>query len=150
MPQRQGAALISASQDGAWLAELVHRFGFEVIRGSSSRRGASAIMQLAEVLRSGRDVVMTPDGPRGPAYQIGDGLVFLAQKTGARVVPLNMEFSSCWRLRSWDRFILPRPFSRVRVILGEAHEVELTNNERDFERERQRIEAQMMALVEMR
>jgi len=68
-----------------------------VIRGSSSRLGASAIFQLTEVLASGRDVVITPDGPRGPAYELGPGIIFLAQKSGAAVLPMNLEYSSCWR-----------------------------------------------------
>ncbi len=116
LPERRGAALISASRDGALLADLVERFGFEVVRGSSSRKGASAIRQLGEVIARGQDVVITPDGPRGPAYKLGQGIVFLAQQSGADVVPINMEYSSCWRLKSWDRFILPKPFAKVRVI----------------------------------
>jgi lysophospholipid acyltransferase (LPLAT)-like uncharacterized protein len=149
VPQRQGAALISASRDGAWLAKLVRRFGFEVVRGSSSRKGASAMLQLAEVIASGHDVVITPDGPRGPAYRPGGGIILLAQKTGARIVPLNFEYSSCWRLKSWDQFILPRPFAEVRFILGDRHEVLPTASEEDFERERERLKSAMMALVEM-
>ena len=106
LPQRRGAALISASRDGAILADLVERFGYEVVRGSSSRKGASAIRQLGEVIASGRDVVITPDGPRGPAYELGQGIIFLAQQSGTEVVPINMEYSSSWRVKSWDRFIL--------------------------------------------
>src|SRR4029078_3733490 len=98
-PERRGAALISASRDGAILADLIERFDFEVVRGSSSRRGASAIRQLAEVIASGRDVVITPDGPRGPAYELGQGIIYLAQQSGAEVVPINMEYSSSWRVR---------------------------------------------------
>ncbi|HWN24072.1 MAG TPA: lysophospholipid acyltransferase family protein, partial [Candidatus Sulfotelmatobacter sp.] len=108
---RRGAALISASRDGDLLADAIARFGFDVVRGSSSRLGASAILQLTNVLASGRDVVITPDGPRGPAYELGPGIIFLAQKSGAAVLPVNMEYSSCWRLKSWDRFVLPRPFA---------------------------------------
>ena len=148
--QRQGAALISASRDGAWLANLVHRFGFSVVRGSSSRKGAAAMLQLADVIAAGHDVVITPDGPRGPAYRPGGGIILLAQKTGARVVPLNLEYARCWRLPSWDKFILPRPFTRVRFILGQPHEVLKTSNEEEFERERERLKSAMMALVEMR
>jgi lysophospholipid acyltransferase (LPLAT)-like uncharacterized protein len=149
LPERQGAALISASRDGAWLAKLVRRFGFLVVRGSSSRQGAAAMLQLADVIASGRDVVITPDGPRGPAYRPGGGIILLAQKTGARVVPLNLEYSRCWRLRSWDQFVLPRPFARVRFILGPPHEVVSTSDEEGFERERERLRGAMMALVEM-
>ncbi|MFN2507319.1 MAG: DUF374 domain-containing protein, partial [Chthoniobacterales bacterium] len=68
-------ALISASRDGTFLAELVRRFGVEIVRGSSSRKGASAVRQLSEGIARGRDAVITPDGPRGPAYQLGQGIV---------------------------------------------------------------------------
>ena len=150
IPQRQGAALISASRDGAWLAKLVHRFGFSVVRGSSSRKGAAAMLQLADLIASGHDVVITPDGPRGPVYRPGGGIILLAQKTRARIVPLNLEYSRCWRLPSWDKFILPRPFARVRFILGSSHDVRPTSNEAEFEGERERLKSAMMALVEMR
>ena len=150
IPQRQGAALISASRDGAWLSKLVRRFGFSVVRGSSSRKGAAAMLQLADVIASGHDVIITPDGPRGPAYRPGGGIILLAQKTGAHIVPLNLEYSRCWRLPSWDRFILPRPFTRVRFVLGLPYEVLPTSNEEEFEVERERLKAAMMALVEMR
>jgi lysophospholipid acyltransferase (LPLAT)-like uncharacterized protein len=149
-PNRHGAALISASRDGELLADAIKRFGYDVVRGSSSRLGATAILQLSEVLASGRDVVITPDGPRGPAYELGPGIVFLAQKSGASVVPVNMEYSSCWRLKSWDRFILPRPFAKVRVIIGSAHRVELSDTPEKFEVERLSLQNAMMALVEMR
>ena len=147
---RRGAALISASRDGDLLADAIARFDFDVVRGSSSRLGASAILQLTNVLASGRDVVITPDGPRGPAYELGPGIIFLAQKSGAAVLPVNMEYSSCWRLKSWDRFVLPRPFAKIRVIIGHPHRVRLTNTIDDFEAERLRLQDAMMALVERR
>ena len=149
-PDRHGAALISASRDGELLADAIKRFDYDVVRGSSSRLGASAILQLSQTLASGRDVVITPDGPRGPAYELGPGIVFLAQKSGASVVPVNIEYSSCWRLKSWDRFILPRPFAKVHVIIGSPHHVELSDTPQQFEAERQRLQQAMMALVEMR
>jgi lysophospholipid acyltransferase (LPLAT)-like uncharacterized protein len=147
---RRGAALISASRDGDLLADAITRFSFDVVRGSSSRLGASAIFQLTDVLASGRDVVITPDGPRGPAYELGPGIILLAQKSGSAVLPVNMEYSSCWRLKSWDRFILPRPFAKIRVIIGQPHRVRSTNTVADFEAERLRLQDAMMALVERR
>jgi len=149
-PDRHGAALISASRDGELLADAIKRFDYDVVRGSSSRLGASAILQLSQTLASGRDVVITPDGPRGPVYELGPGIVFLAQKSGASVVPVNIEYSSCWRLKSWDRFILPRPFAKVHVIIGSPLHVELSDTPQQFEAERQRLQQAMMALVEMR
>ena len=147
---RHGAALISASRDGDLLADAITRFGFDVVRGSSSRLGASAILQLTDVLASGGDVVITPDGPRGPAYELGPGIIYLAQKSRAAVLPVNMEYSSCWRLKSWDRFILPRPFAKICVIIGQPHRVRSTNTVDDFEAERLRLQDAMMALVEQR
>jgi hypothetical protein len=149
-PNRHGAALISASHDGDLLADAVKRFGYDVVRGSSSRLGASAILQLTEVLASGRDVVITPDGPRGPAYELGPGIIFLAQKSGAPVVPMNLEYSRCWRLGSWDRFIVPQPFSKVRVLIDKPYRVGSTSTPDEFETERLALQDTMMALVEMR
>ncbi len=147
-PNRHGAALISASHDGDLLSDAIHRFDYNVVRGSSSKLGASALLQLSDVLGNGGDVVITPDGPRGPAYQLGPGIVFLAQKTSAQVLPLNMEYSSCWRLKSWDRFIIPRPFSKVRVIIGRLERIRPTSTNQEFEAERLRLQNAMMSLVE--
>ena len=149
-PERPGAGLISASRDGDLIADATKRFGFDVVRGSSSRMGATALLELSNVLSSGRDVLITPDGPRGPAYQLGPGIIFLAQKTGAPVVPVNMEYSSCWRVKSWDRFIIPKPFSKVRVIIGQPQQVRSTSTSEEFEQERVRLENAMMSLVELR
>ena len=149
-PNRHGAALISASRDGDLLADAIKRFAFDVVRGSSSRLGASAIRQLSDVLASGRDVVITPDGPRGPAYELGPGIIFLAQKSGAPVLPVNMEYSNCWRVKSWDRFIVPRPFAKVHVIIGQPHRVRSTSTAEEFEAERLRLQNAMMSLVERR
>ena len=150
LPQRPGAGLISASRDGDLISDLTRRFGFDVVRGSSSRLGASALRELEKVLATGHDVLITPDGPRGPAYELGPGIVFLAQKTGAAIVPINMEFSSCWRVNSWDGFILPRPFAKVRVIFGPVHRARATSTSEEFEAERLSLQNAMMALVEMR
>jgi lysophospholipid acyltransferase (LPLAT)-like uncharacterized protein len=149
-PHRPGAGLISASRDGDLVADLTQRFGFDVVRGSTSRLGASAILELTNVLSSGRDVLITPDGPRGPAYQLGPGIIFLAQKSGAPIQPVNMEYSSCWRVGNWDRFILPRPFSKVRVIFGPLHRVARTTTKEQFEAERLHLQNAMMSLVERR
>ncbi len=147
---RRGAALISASRDGDLLTDAIKRFGFDVVRGSSSRLGASAILQLTNILASGGDVVITPDGPRGPPYELGPGVIFLAQKSGAAVLPVNMEYSSCWRIKSWDRFIVPRPFAKVRVLIAQPHHVRSTTTGEEFETERLRLQNAMMSLVERR
>lgn len=149
-PNRRGAALISASRDGDLLSDAIHRFDYDVVRGSSSKLGASALLQLGDVLTAGGDVVITPDGPRGPAYELGPGIVFLAQKTGKDVLPINMEYSGYWRVKSWDRFIIPKPFSKVRVIIGQPEKIKSTPTDPEFEAERMRLQAAMMSLVELR
>lgn len=150
LPEVRGSALISASRDGAIMADFVSRFGFGAVRGSSSRRGAAAMLQLADVLAAGNETAIVPDGPRGPAYVVGPGIVFLAQKSGVDIVPINLEFERCWRMKSWDRFILPKPFSKVRVIFGGRYSVPPTATDEEFEAERKRLEATLMSLVEMR
>jgi lysophospholipid acyltransferase (LPLAT)-like uncharacterized protein len=147
---RPAAALISASHDGDLLAAMVERFGYGTIRGSTSRKAASALLRLTEVFAEGTHLVITPDGPRGPVYQLGQGIIFLAQKCNAAIVPANMEYSSCWRFKSWDRFILPRPFSKVRVILGVPLQIAATPNPEEFEGERLRLQEAVMSLVERR
>ena len=145
---RHAAALISASRDGDLLAAFVERYGYGTIRGSTSRRGASALLQLAEVFAAGTNIVITPDGPRGPVYRLGQGVIFLAQKCNAEVVPGSMEFSSSWRFKSWDRFFVPRPFSTVRIVFATPLRIAATPTDGEFEAERLRLENAIMDLVE--
>lgn len=150
LSSRSAVGLISASHDGDLAAAMVERFGFPTIRGSTSRKGASALLRLAEALAEGTHLVITPDGPRGPVYQLGQGIIFLAQNCNAAIVPANMEYSKCWRFNSWDRFILPCPFSEVRVILGSPVRIPATPSPEEFESERLRLEKAIMSLVERR
>lgn len=147
-PTRQSYGLISASRDGDLIAFFIERSGYGTIRGSSSRKGVIALRQLVDTLASNGNVLVTPDGPRGPVYQVSQGVVFLAQKSGAPVVPIHMEYSSCWRLKSWDRFVVPRPFAKLRAILGAPVHVAPIEGAEQFEAERLRLENAMMSLVE--
>jgi len=147
-PTRQSFGLISASRDGDLVSILIERSGYGTIRGSSSRQGVKALRQLVDTLADGSNVLLTPDGPRGPVYEASPGLVFLAQKSGAPVVPIHMEYSSCWRLKSWDRFIVPRPFAKLRAIFGAPIQVQGTAGPEQFESERLRLQNAMMSLVE--
>lgn len=108
-------ALVSASQDGAWLTAFFSLVGLSAVRGSSSRLGREAASALVDVLRAGHDVGITPDGPRGPCYDFKAGTLVVTRRTKTPLLLIGAEFSSAWRLRSWDRFYLPRPFSRVRM-----------------------------------
>jgi lysophospholipid acyltransferase (LPLAT)-like uncharacterized protein len=107
--------LVSASRDGAWLAAMFSTVGMRAVRGSSSRLGREAAGGLVEVLRAGHDVGITPDGPRGPCYTLKPGALVVARRTGTPILIIGAQFSAAWRLRSWDGFYVPRPFSTIRV-----------------------------------
>ena len=117
-PHRHGSVLTSPSDDGAILAETMRLFHCNAVRGSTSKRGGRALIELERVLRAGGDVVITPDGPRGPRYRMSVGVPRLAARSGCRVLPVGAEFSRCWRLRSWDGFAIPMPFATVSVTFG--------------------------------
>ncbi len=110
--------LVSAHDDGGYLAEAALRWGYRVVRGSSTRGGTTGFLGIMRVLSSGGDVAFTPDGPRGPARTAKPGAVAAAARSGVAIVPIGAGASSWWRLRSWDRFAIPRPFSRVRLVYG--------------------------------
>jgi lysophospholipid acyltransferase (LPLAT)-like uncharacterized protein len=112
---RPAYALVSASQDGAWLTAFFSLAGLRTVRGSSSRLGREAATALVDTLRAGHDIGITPDGPRGPCYEMKPGAIIVARRTRAPMLLIGGEFASAWRLRSWDRFYLPKPFSRVRM-----------------------------------
>jgi len=115
---RRLATLISASRDGGLIAYVMQRFGLIPARGSSSRRGAAALLDLVRHARSGCDIAITPDGPRGPRYKAQEGIIVLAQVTGLSIVPVAYHLSWKKVLRSWDRFQIPLPFSRCAVTFG--------------------------------
>ncbi len=112
---RPAYALVSASQDGAWLTAFFSLAGLRTVRGSSSRLGREAASALVDTLRAGHDIGVTPDGPRGPCYEVKPGAVIVARRTRAPLLLVGAEFESAWQLRSWDRFYVPKPFSRVRM-----------------------------------
>ena len=113
--KRKVHALVSASRDGAWLDAFFTASGLACVRGSSSKLGREAAGSLIDVLRQGGDIGITPDGPRGPCYDLKAGAVIVARRGRAAMVLVGIEYDSFWTLKSWDRFIVPKPFSRVRM-----------------------------------
>lgn len=105
--------LVSPSKDGAWLAAFFGFMGIGTVRGSTSRRGGQAMLEIYHKLSRGEDVAITPDGPRGPRYKFNPGTALIAQKTHCPVALIGSEYHCAIRLKSWDGFILPLPFSRV-------------------------------------
>lgn len=115
---RGARVLVSRSRDGELMARYVRRFGLEVVRGSSSRGGASALRALQACLASGTDVAIVPDGPRGPRHEMQPGAVALAALSGAPVVPLAIGARPARRLDTWDAFLIPLPFARCAAVFG--------------------------------
>jgi len=116
---RKLAALISASKDGALLAAIMGSFGVEQVRGSSSRRGPQALLEMSSHAQSGYDLAVTPDGPRGPRYVVQQGVISLAQVTGLPIIPVTCKIQPKICVNSWDRFQIPVPFAKCEFILSE-------------------------------
>ncbi len=135
---RQASVFTSASRDGAMLAAVMRQFGLSAVRGSSSRRGAQALIECRRLLKRNYYIGITPDGPRGPIYEMQPGVVQLARVCAVPVVPIAVEYEKAWRLKSWDKFFIPKPFSVVRVrFLPFVH----VPDDEDPEAARQRLTA---------
>ncbi|HLV01706.1 MAG TPA: lysophospholipid acyltransferase family protein [Acidobacteriota bacterium] len=120
----QGIVVITSQHfDGEYIARIIESFGYGTARGSSSRGAVRALLELKRHLSLGRDVAFTVDGPRGPLYQVKPGPIWLAQRTGAPIVPFHIEPFYFWSLPSWDRFRIPRPFTPAVIRFGGPIEV---------------------------
>jgi hypothetical protein len=146
-PTRGLAAMVSASKDGAFLAAILERFGVQPVRGSSSRRGSQALLELTSWAEQGYDLAITPDGPRGPRYLVQEGAIVLAQLTGFPIVPVSCWFKGKWTLNSWDAFQIPRPFACCEVSVGEALRVPREASDAERSLLRAELEARMKALT---
>lgn len=110
--------LVSEHRDGDYLARLLHHFGFGTVRGSSTRGGVRGLKGLIRAARTGWDLAITPDGPRGPNRELKLGALTVARMTGLPLVPVGVGVTSAWRIGSWDGLLVPKPFSTVRVAYG--------------------------------
>ena len=132
--------LISQSKDGEIIAKVYALLGIDSIRGSSSKGATKALISTIREIKSGVDVALTPDGPRGPRHTVADGVIAIAQKSGARIVVLNSKPSSYWQFKSWDKFILPKPFGQIDFYMSEPFNI----NDLEFEEARNFIKDKMM------
>ena len=134
--------LASESRDGELVARVFKKWGLNTIRGSATRGGRRALRALHRaIVRQGSSPLMIPDGPRGPLYRFKIGVVVLAQTSGAPIVPFGVAARSFWTLGSWDRMIVPRPFSDLAIVVGEPQHVSRELSGDGLEAERQRLEA---------
>ena len=131
------SAMISQSKDGEYIARVLDWYGAESARGSSTRGGGAALREMLQQVRDGKNIAFTPDGPKGPARVLKEGVIYAAQASGLPIIPVTFAAKEKRLLGSWDRMILPRPFTRALFVYGEPIVVP---PEGDVEEWRQRIE----------
>jgi lysophospholipid acyltransferase (LPLAT)-like uncharacterized protein len=145
--RRRGIVVITSENfDGEWIARIIQRFGFGTARGSTSRGGQKALLQLRRDMAAGRAAGFTVDGPRGPARRAQAGAVWLAGATGNPLIPFHCEAARHWTLRSWDRTQIPRPFSTVGLAIGTPIDVPGDAHAETIEAKRVQLEEALYAL----
>jgi lysophospholipid acyltransferase (LPLAT)-like uncharacterized protein len=132
--------ITSQSFDGEYIARFIRRFGYGAVRGSSTRGGVAALVELIRVMRGGLPAAFSIDGPRGPKYVAKSGACLLAKKTGNPMMPFVVETKDFWEVKSWDRLQIPKPFSRARVFIAEP--IFVSKEADDAEIENKRLELQ--------
>ncbi|MCU0573725.1 MAG: lysophospholipid acyltransferase family protein [Syntrophobacteraceae bacterium] len=149
MPRRHPIAImVSQSQDGHFISEIVTRLGWHVARGSSSRGGSKALRELVGCLRRGVAVGHIVDGPRGPFGEVKPGLLTLARVSGMPIVPIVISPERKWVFRSWDRFMIPKPFSRIIIRFDDPVYVPRRLDEESFDKLRQGLQERLRWLYE--
>jgi lysophospholipid acyltransferase (LPLAT)-like uncharacterized protein len=144
---RKLAAMVSASRDGGMLARVLELFNVQPIRGSSSRRGSQALREAVAFGERGLDLAITPDGPRGPCYEVHPGIISLGQITGYPIVPVSYHVNWKIRLKSWDRFQIPLPFACCTVQMGKPFQLERDLEAEDAEPMRLELTQAMLDLT---
>jgi hypothetical protein len=140
--RRTGATiLISRSFDGELITRILELFGFHAVRGSSSRGAREGLLGLKHVIEAGKPAIFTADGPRGPIYRTKKGPIKLAQTTGARIGAFHLEPERAWTMGSWDRFLIPKPFTRIVVSWARWTRVPKDLAEEEFELKREELNA---------
>lgn len=139
-PNGKVKTMISQSKDGEIIAKVYALFGIESIRGSSSKGATKALISTINEIKSGYDVALTPDGPRGPRFSVANGVIAIAQKSGAKIVVLNSRPSKYWQFNSWDKFILTKPFGKINFYMSEPFDI----SNLEFEEARDFIKNKMM------
>lgn len=140
--------MTSRSLDGEYIARFIQRFGYGAMRGSSSRNGSRALIEMIKGMRRGLPMAFAIDGPRGPRYRVKPGVVLLAKKTGNPILPFILQPKNYFELKSWDRMQIPRPFTRAVVVMGEPIYVDADAPEADMEARLSELQQSLDALVE--
>ena len=130
----------SQSFDSEYIARFIQRFGYGTAKGSSTRGARAGLIQMIRAVRAGKSAAFTVDGPRGPVYEAKPGALLLAAKANAAILPFSISLDRCWRLPSWDRIEIPKPFARAVVVIGERMYVRNGNDDAELERFQQMLE----------
>jgi len=137
--------MVSESRDGEIAAAMLRHFGLEVVSGSSKRRGDRGLLGLVRAMQKGKSVAITLDGPRGPLHEAKEGAIFLAARMQAPIIPVATGAKHCWILQTWDKFLIPKPFTEGAVLYGEPIEVNGTSQE-EIDLKRRELESSLLRL----
>ena len=140
--------LISQHRDRELIARIIERLGFVSVRGSTTRGGTKAVFEMAKKGTSGYDVAITPDGPRGPKFKVQAGAIYIAQRSGLPILPISTSAKRRWTLSSWDGFLIPKPFSKSVIIIGEPIHVSLEATPKQLEEKRKELEESLTELTQ--
>ena len=146
---RQIVVITSQSFDGEYIAAFLTRFGFGTVRGSSTRGGVGALVEMIRLMKQGLATAFTIDGPKGPRYVAKSGACLLAKKTGNPILPFSVEAEKFWTIKSWDELQIPKPFSRARFFYGKPIYVENTANDEIIEKKRAELQRKLDELVKV-
>jgi len=144
--RKRAVAVISASRDGQYIADLCKQFGVNSVRGSSRQRAVSVLRDAIKSVSNGSLICFTPDGPRGPAYEMSKGPIHIASVLGVPVIPVSVNYSSYWELNSWDRFRIPKPWAKITLVVGDEHYIPQNINADDLEKWRKTLQNDLNAI----
>lgn len=141
------STLVSRSRDGEFVTQVIYRCGLNAARGSSSRFGAEGLLGQVRYLQQGISLAFTPDGPRGPRETVQPGVLQVAKRSGLPIIPVTFSSSRNIRLKSWDRFMIPLPFGKVRMVVGDEVHVPADANRETLEQKRLELEREMRRIT---
>lgn len=141
--------MTSQSFDGEYIARFIKRFGFGAARGSSTRGGIGALVEMIRLSKQNISTAFTIDGPKGPLYVAKSGAGLLAKKTGNPIVPVSVGTEKYWEVKSWDRLQIPKPFSRAKIFIAEPFYVEKNADDAEIEKSREELQRKLDELTEL-
>ena len=146
---RHIVVMSSQSSDGEYTARSIQKLGYGVVRGSSTRGGVGALVEMIRLMKNGLATAFSIDGPKGPRYEAKSGACLLAKKTGNPILPFSVEAKKFWTLNSWDKLQIPKPFTRAKILYAAPLYVAPDANEKEMEKKRRELQNQLDELVKL-